>query len=91
MCPSPSAGDVPADAAVEIALNVDRDWHLDVDGRTQTQVASPDSLQRYDVETAGSATLEFRGGLLHRLLLLLQAGFVIALLMVARRAYRGES
>jgi len=81
-------GTLPTDSEVTVANNLDRDWHLEIEGRTIDQRSTDRSVQRYDVEQGGEAVLRFRGGLLHRLLLILQIGVVVALLFSARRARR---
>ena len=61
---------------------------LEIDGRTLDQTESEAGVQQYAIEQGGDGVLSFRGGIPHRVLLLVQIGFVIALLVTARRVAR---
>ncbi len=70
---------------LDVAINRQSAWHVDVDDRAIPQEASPQGVQSYEVERGGAATLEFRSPWSHRLLLLVQVIVLSGLVATARR------
>jgi GT2 family glycosyltransferase len=79
---SPATAEVPA-GTVHLAVPVDRRWDLAVDGTTVDSRPAFGLTMAFDVETAGSATLEYRTSRTYHLVLLAQALLWLALVLAA--------